>query len=158
MEVCWERRTVPHSFPSLSHPLPVQGTLSSSEEALLLERSSYLMIAMGLLAFIPLLLGVQAPYGKYADKASKLGMGWLQMNPKLAWLLQELPSFAIPAGFWATSSNPAVWTVSPQSILLACFLLHYLNRTFIYPLRIRGGKPTPFAVFAMAFFFCLWNG
>jgi 3-oxo-5-alpha-steroid 4-dehydrogenase 1 len=41
---------------------------------------------------------------------------------------------------------------------MALFLVHYLNRTFVYPLQIRGGKPTPFSVFGLAFFFCILNG
>ena len=38
------------------------------------------------------------------------------------------------------------------------FLLHYVQRTFVFPLLIRGGKPTPLIVFLMAFFYCVANG
>jgi 3-oxo-5-alpha-steroid 4-dehydrogenase 1 len=43
-------------------------------------------------------------------------------------------------------------------VLLAAFLLHYANRAFVYPLRMRGGKPTPLLVMLMAVVFCFWNG
>ena len=35
---------------------------------------------------------------------------------------------------------------------------HYINRTLIFPMRIRGGKPTPFIPFIMATLFCTANG
>ena len=48
---------------------------------------------------------------------------------------------------------------APGNVLpLALFLLHYAYRDLVYPLRLRGGKPTPAAVWAMALVFCLWNG
>lgn len=43
-------------------------------------------------------------------------------------------------------------------VLLGLFLLHYTQRTFIFPLLIRGGKPTPAVLVLMAFAFCLYNG
>jgi len=49
-------------------------------------------------------------------------------------------------------------SLTPETVLLSLLLLHYANRTFIFPLRLRGGKPTPFIVFAMALGFCLFNG
>lgn len=71
---------------------------------------------------------------------------------------QELPSFALPAGF-AYATYPSAQTTSlANQILLCAFCAHYLNRTFIFPMLIRGGKPTPFSVFVMALCFCLVNG
>ena len=37
-----------------------------------------------------------------------------------------------------------------------CFFISC--RALIYPLLIKGGKPTPFIPFALAFLFCLYNG
>lgn len=71
---------------------------------------------------------------------------------------QELPSFALPAGF-ACATYPSAQTTSlANQILLCAFCAHYVNRTFIFPMLIRGGKPTPFSVFVMALCFCLVNG
>ena len=43
-------------------------------------------------------------------------------------------------------------------MLLALFALHYVNRTLIFPLKIRGGKPTPLTLFLAALLFCVANG
>lgn len=36
--------------------------------------------------------------------------------------------------------------------------LTVLRSDFIFPLRLRGGKPTPFTVWLMAAVFCIYNG
>lgn len=49
-----------------------------------------------------------------------------------------------------THSNPTRPSPPPQ--------VHYFNRDFIFPLRLRGGKPTPFVVWLSAAVFCIYNG
>lgn len=46
----------------------------------------------------------------------------------------------------------------PNIILLSCFLLHYINRSIIYPLRMRAANPMPVSVMGLAFLYCSWNG
>lgn len=72
--------------------------------------------------------------------------------------MQELPSFAVPASMLASAYPRAPSSSLANLALLAAFCTHYFNRTFIFPLRIRGGKPTPVSVFLMAFGFCVTNG
>ena len=43
---------------------------------------------------------------------------------------------------------------TPNAVLLTAFTLHYVNRTLIFPFRIRGGKDTPLTPFLMAAIFC----
>jgi len=38
------------------------------------------------------------------------------------------------------------------------FVAHYINRTLVYPLRIKGSKPIPLSVMFMAMSFCSLNG
>jgi 3-oxo-5-alpha-steroid 4-dehydrogenase 1 len=111
------------------------------------------LIGSMLPAALVLLAGVQAPYGRY----SSASWGFL-VNGKLAWVLQELPSFALPALFaWRTF--PSAHSANPANVaLLVAFSAHYFNRTFVFPLTIRGGKGTPCSVFLMARAFCLTNG
>lgn len=130
----------------------------------LLTASSYTMIFFGLAAFLALLY-VPAPYGKYAEKAEWF-YGFL-INGKAAWIIQECPSFALAFYYWystVTSSSTSstivqqLTTLTPRSILLGMYLFHYFNRSFIYPMLIRGGKDTPIVVMLMALVFCVWNG
>lgn len=134
--------------------------LGTKNELELLHLSAWSMIACGVAAFVGLQF-MAAPYGRFADSAGKM-FGFF-MNGKLAWLLQEAPAFLLPAFFWFKeandpSSDDTMRRLSPNTVLMGLFLLHYLHRAFIFPFRINGGKPTPFGIFLMAFVFCLWNG
>ena len=42
--------------------------------------------------------------------------------------------------------------------MLALFIGHYLQRTFIYPCLINTPKPTSLSICSSAFAFCTWNG
>lgn len=78
------------------------------------------------------------------------------MNGTVAWVLQELPALVGVAYAWTRS--PDALKLTPQTVLFALFTLHYFHRTLIFPFRLRGGKPTPVVVCALAFFFCTYNG
>jgi len=134
--------------------------LGVKSEQQLLAVLAWAMIVSGVCSFVALQI-VRAPYGKYWEEAGK-AYGCM-LNGRLAWLLQEAPAFALPVYFWISEgSDPAsdgrMTSLTPNTVLMAMFLLHYLHRTFIFPFRLRGGKPTPFLVFLLALVFCLWNG
>ncbi|XP_074312286.1 steroid 5-alpha-reductase DET2 [Silene latifolia] len=97
-------------------------------------------------------LYTQAPYGRYTQK------GWGPTLPSwISWLLMESPSVIATLFIYSLGRNAA----SPQSLaLLSVFLLHYLHRTFIYPLRLRNATsvaPFPVSIALMAFSFNLFN-
>ncbi|XP_053322852.1 3-oxo-5-alpha-steroid 4-dehydrogenase 1 [Spea bombifrons] len=117
-------------------------------ERRLLEVLSLLMIVMGFTSY-GLLRFIRMPYGRYSS--STFGP---PVPVRWAWFIQELPSFAFPVYF--ILSQPKVGAVNLT--LLGAFTLHYFHRTFIFPFFIRGGKPTPFVSFALAFIFCCYNG
>ena len=97
------------------------------------------------------------PYGRYAD-AKALGISdWGPKVPaQLAWCLQELPSLLVPLACLVRPGwGPASAT---NGVLLLGFLAHYAHRALVYPLRIRGGAPTPAYVMASAALFTLTNG
>jgi 3-oxo-5-alpha-steroid 4-dehydrogenase 1 len=74
---------------------------------------------------------ITAPFGRHtSDKWGKT------INNKLGWVLMESPSLLIMLYFVLTgnSFDSYVW------ILFLLWILHYTNRSFIYPLRI---KATP---------------
>ncbi|KAM9308269.1 3-oxo-5-alpha-steroid 4-dehydrogenase 1 [Gastrophryne carolinensis] len=106
------------------------------------------MVLMGLLSFV-MLRFINMPYGRYSSPA--FGP---PVPVRLAWFIQELPSLAVPVYYLA--SHPGLPLA--RLALLGAFTCHYLHRTLIFPFLIRGGKPTPFASFALAFLFCCYNG
>ena len=95
-------------------------------------------IAMSSFVFC-LLFFVSAPYGRM----SRPGWG-PQIPTRLAWLVMELPAVLTIAVFWGLAGFP----MAPGGlILLTMWEVHYINRTFIYPLRTRTkGKETPLII------------
>jgi len=102
-----------------------------------------LWASVGLCSFI-LLQFVTAPYGRHMKK------GWgPHISNKLGWIIMEAPSFLIILYFYL-SSNQSLYA----SMLSLLWLLHYFNRTFIYPFRIRTkGKKMPLIIVGSAIFF-----
>ncbi|KAE9415322.1 hypothetical protein Angca_007665, partial [Angiostrongylus cantonensis] len=72
--------------------------------------------------------------------------------PKLAWFIQELPSFAIPLCYIVGCRSV------PGIVVLVTFLIHYFNRTFVYPFQLKSGSGTPWYICLVGALFCIWNG
>ncbi|KAM6222664.1 3-oxo-5-alpha-steroid 4-dehydrogenase 1 [Rhynchocyon petersi] len=90
-------------------------------------------------------------YGRYCSARFR----W-RVPARLAWVLQELPSLALPLLECAHGADHL--RRPPNALLLAMFLIHYAHRTLIFPFLIRGGKPTPLQTFVLAVMFCTYNG
>ncbi|KAJ8308087.1 hypothetical protein KUTeg_012961, partial [Tegillarca granosa] len=112
---------------------------------------AYFMLCWGF-CNVFILRFLDAPYGRY----SRQGFG-LFVNAKVAWVIQELPAFAVPVMLILFFDFPQM-SKTPNRIMLACFLIHYFQRTFIFSFLIRGGKPTPLLPFVLAIMFCCGNG
>lgn len=130
-----------------------------SSEATLHEYAAWLMIATGVcVIFVEVGLGMHAPYGKHAGIKSAKWYG-PTIHPKVAWIFQECWSFVVPAALLLSGSgearNLAAW---PNRVLLAMYMSHYAYRAFVFPLRMRGGKPMPIGVCMLAAIFCVYNG
>ncbi len=103
------------------------------------------------LVLIPLQLFITAPFGRHTS------FNWGPvMDNRTGWIIMELVSLiALWSSFYfsgATSSLP-VW------ILLGLWSAHYLNRSLIYPFRIRTqAKKIPLFIVASAIFFNSFNG
>ncbi|XP_004698460.1 3-oxo-5-alpha-steroid 4-dehydrogenase 1 [Echinops telfairi] len=93
---------------------------------------------------------LETSYGRYWSPRIRW---WLPA--RLAWGLQEMPSLLLPLLEWVRFGDQLR---PPNALLMAMFTIHYTQRTLIFPLLIRGGKPTPLSTFLMAFLFCTHNG
>ena len=109
----------------------------------------YAWIAIAVAVFVTMFF-ITAPFGRHTS--DKWGM---MIDNKWGWFIMELPSFAIMASFLMfgdLSFSDLRW------ILFAIWLIHYANRTFIYPLRIRATeKRMPLFIVLSAISFNLVN-
>lgn len=73
---------------------------------------------------------------------------------RLGWVLMEAPSFIAMLLFWVLSPRSA----EPSLIVMASlFELHYFQRSFIFPLLIRGKNLMPLAIVLMGVIFNVIN-
>lgn len=107
------------------------------------------VLAFGAIS-LPLLFFVTAPYGRHLRK------GWGPTMPaKLGWIVMEAPS---PIGFAIVFFMYRPEGIVPW-VLFGLWELHYVYRTFIFPLRMRGsGKRKPMLTAVFAFLFNCANG
>ncbi len=110
----------------------------------------WIWIAVALVAFL-YLLRENAPYGRHVRP------GWgPTLDNRLGWFLMEFPVVVVflSALLW---SGPDISLL--PGLFSACFLCHYLNRSIIYPLRLRTlGKRMPLAIVLSAVGFNFING
>lgn len=122
--------------------------------------------AVALVVFI-LLFFVSAPYGRYQRG------GWgPAMHARAAWVVMELPAVLVIAAcaVWAAGAGRGVFSPEFQALhggtaLIVPFLFlglwqaHYVYRTFVFPLLMRGGaKPFPVVLVLFAMVFNTANG
>lgn len=110
----------------------------------------YTWIAIGIATFF-LLLKITAPYGRHTSST------WgTQISNRLGWILMEAPVMIVLLFFVFTHlENQSAVTFT----LIAAFMFHYINRTFIFPFRIRTtGKKMPLIIVFSAIGFNLVNG
>ncbi|GLJ15684.1 hypothetical protein SUGI_0257970 [Cryptomeria japonica] len=107
------------------------------------------MFALAALTVVSTAL-ITAPYGRH----SRSGWG-PSIGGRLGWCLMESPTLWLSALLFplGRSANPT------SLLLLVPFLLHYIQRTLIYPLfRVPSpAKPIPLTIVAAALFFNCYN-
>lgn len=110
---------------------------------------SWGIIAVGAVIFAVLFL-ISAPYGRH-DRS-----GWGPTMPtRWAWVIMESPAVLAFAAIFFLGRHR--FALAPL-VLLSMWQLHYVNRTFVFPFKLKvDGKTTPVAVAAMAIVFNLFN-
>jgi 3-oxo-5-alpha-steroid 4-dehydrogenase 1 len=114
-----------------------------------LEIISYGWLAVAIGVHITMFF-ITAPFGRHTSR------NWGPMvDNKLGWIIMDAPSLFIMAFFLffgTYSFQSYVW------ILFSIWIFHYLNRTFIYPLRIKAtDKKMPLFIVLNAILFNLMN-
>jgi steroid 5-alpha reductase family enzyme len=94
---------------------------------------------------------ITAPYGRHVRA------GWgPQVPARLGWVVMESPAVV---GFIAIYAYGAHRAEVVPLVLLGLWQFHYVQRTVIYPLRMRpGGRPMPVLIVLLAFVFQSLNG
>ncbi len=102
------------------------------------------MAVMAVIVFFAL-QKIEAAYGM--TYSSKWGPS---LNNKVAWILMEAPAFILMALIWILS--PRAGEVAP-CVMAGLFELHYFQRSFIFPLLMRGKSRMPMAIMLMGIIF-----
>lgn len=147
----------------LSTPLETfQWHRGGSEQKLLFWTSLGLLGGFQIVACV-LSSGINAPYGRYnqAEEKEKSAVARLvarcDIPAKVAWVLQECPTLISAALCWP-SAPQEVKQSTGNIACFSCFVIHYINRTLIFPFRQKNSKPIPLPVMLMAMAFCSTNG
>jgi len=108
---------------------------------------SWVLIALAVFIF---LLFISAPYGRYFSRSFGPAV-----NGKLAWFLMEAPAPLIFAVVFITGINTVTIV---QIMFLTMWEIHYVDRSFLYPLTLRiSSKPFPLAVLTAGLVFNIMN-
>lgn len=95
------------------------------------------MAVLAVFVFVAL-LKITAPYGM--AYSSKWGPS---VANRWGWIMMELPAFAFMLWIWLGSER--AW--QPGAVVcVGLFLIHYFNRTFVFPLRMKGKSRMPLAI------------
>ena len=76
-------------------------------------------------------LGIRLNYGRLKNSVTKL-----EINPKIAWFLFEVPNLLWAFYFLFIKGNSL-------SFPYLLFIAHYINRDIIYPLRLKTTTKVP---------------
>lgn len=119
---------------------------------LTLENFNFLLFIVSIIGFVVFvcLYFVEAGYGKMINE--KWGPA---INNKAAWIVMECPVFFVMLYLWATSSR--TFEVTPL-VMFLIFELHYFQRSFVFPLLLKGRSKMPIAIMLMGVVFNIMNG
>jgi 3-oxo-5-alpha-steroid 4-dehydrogenase 1 len=117
------------------------------------------LIVMGVLAVIVFiaLQWIEAPYGMAFRK------GWgPSVNNRVGWIAMEAPAFIAMLWFMLASPRLSVQTLASLSafipmLIALLFLFHYFQRSFIFPLLMRGKSRMPWTIALMGALFNIIN-
>lgn len=109
------------------------------------------LLAMSLIAVVVFfaLYHVDAGYGKFYSRSWGPSVG-----NRLGWMLMEAPVFVAMLALWLLSARRSDMV---RTVFLLLFELHYFQRSFIFPLLIKGNGRMPLSIIAMGVLFNTLN-
>jgi hypothetical protein len=110
----------------------------------------WIWILAGLIIF-PVLINITAPYGRHTTSA------WGPvMDSRTGWVVMELPALLVFTVFFIAGKPQATFV---PWIFFSLWIIHYSNRTLIFPFRFRTKeRKMPVVIVIMGIFFNLVNG
>ena len=109
----------------------------------------FVMALVGFVVFVSLYF-VDAGYGKM--RTEKWGPA---INNKVGWFLMEVPVFIAMLYLWGMSP---VRAQIPYLLFFLLFEMHYFQRSFIFPLLMRGQSKMPIVIMGLSVAWNLING
>lgn len=106
------------------------------------------MSGLALVVFIALYF-VRAGYGMF--RSAQWGPS---INNRLGWIIMEVPSCFMVILLWVQSG---CLSYLPAILFLLLFFIHYVQRSFIFPLLMKGRSRMPLAIMAMGMVFNVLN-
>lgn len=113
---------------------------------------TYLLWVMSFLAIVVFicLYFITAGYGQFRTKR------WgYSIDNRVAWFLMEAPVFFVMLIIWCRAGFPFHL---PELILLGLFLVHYFQRSFVFPSLMKGHSRMPLSIMMMGVLFNVING
>jgi len=113
---------------------------------------SYILWGMSLLAVLVFvcLYFVTAGYGQFRTKQ----WGYCIDN-RVGWVLMEAPVFFVMIAIWGHAGFPFHL---PEFVLMSLFLIHYFQRSFVFPCLLKGHSRMPVIIMLMGILFNVING
>ena len=93
---------------------------------------------------------ITAGYGQFRTKR------WgYSIDNRVAWFLMEAPVFFVMLIIWCRAGFPFHL---PELILLGLFLVHYFQRSFVFPCLMKGHSRMPLSIMMIGIIFNVING
>lgn len=91
-----------------------------------------------------------APYGKFRQDGSRF-----RIPARVGWMVMECPSLLMSCLAMVHFYEEGLMM---KFVLLTPFVIHYFNRSIIFPLQLKKGNPMPPSNVVLAGIFCTFNG
>ena len=113
----------------------------------------YFWVSLSVLSFITLCVIKELPISSRIENEKLSCLG--RIDKRLGWIIMEIPILIVVLYFFIMGKNP----INASVVIVAAFLIHYVNRALIFPWRIKvKGKTMPVLSMIASLIFYVING